>query len=347
MLGSIFFELGDYHEASRLLAKVGSDDPRLVGAEYYRAISEANLGNKEAAAAALKSLSVRTPDDFAVNYELARLLSQLRRWSEAEPVFRKLLVQKPRDANLQAAVGMFYSGQMQFEKALPYFDEALRLRPGDEFLRMFLTVNRSRQQAVGRLPHLLKDLAREPTNARLHLDAMQALIFANRTAEALKVIEALYALDPKDPEVYVNVSVILMEIGHNQPAMDALHRSLAKAENPGGHLNLAIGYESAGKLDLAIQHYAKVIQLKPDAGHVMKTYADTLAKSGKRREAKDMYKRSLAIVPTFAPALYAAGILADKLGDRTSAGQYLATLRSADPELARKLERYLKLRLWG
>ncbi len=346
-LGMLFYELGEHQEASKLFARVISDDPRLLGAEYYRAISESNLGNKEAAATILRSLASRAPDDFTINHELAKILTALRRWSEAEPIFKKLLGQKPRDPLLQAAMGMLYSQQMQFEQAIPYFDEALRLRPGDEFLRMFLNVARSRQQAAATLPQLLKKLSEEEKNARLHVDASRALVFANRQEEAFKVIEDLYALDPKDPEIYVTISIVFSELGLREQTIDALKRSLAKADNPAAHLNLAIAFEAAGKLDLALEHFAKVVQAKPDAGHIMKSYADALAKSGKRREALDMYKRSLSIVPTFAPSLYQAAILSDKLGDRTSAAQYLATLKSVDSSLAKKLERYLKLRLWG
>ncbi len=346
-LGMLFYELGEHQEASRLFARVSSDDPRLLGSEYYRALSESNLGNKEAAAALLKTLAERAPDDFAISYELAKILTSLRRGSEAEPIFKMLLAQRPRDPLLQAGMGMLYSQQMQFEKAIPYFDEALRLRPGDEFFLMFLNVTRGRQQTVAVLPQLLQKLSEEPKNARFHLEAVQALAFANRQEEAQRLVQDLYALDPKDPELYVAVSIVFTDIGLREPALDALKRSLAKADNPAAHLNLASAYETAGKLDLALEHYAKVIQAKPDAGRVMKGYADVLAKAGKRREALDMYKRSLSIVPTFAPSLFQAAILSDKLGDRTSAAQYLATLKSIDPALARKLDRYLKLRLWG
>jgi tetratricopeptide (TPR) repeat protein len=244
-------------------------------------------------------------------------------------------------------MGSLYSQQMQFEQAIPYFDEALRLRPGDQFLRMFLNVARGRQQVAANLPQLLRKLSEEPKNVRLHLDAAHALAFANRQDEAFKIIDDLYALDPKDPQIYVLVGVMFSELGLNELSLDAHKRSLVKADNPAAHFNLAIAFEAAGKLDLALEHFAKVVQAKPDAGHIMKSYADALAKSGKRREALDMYKRSLSIVPTFAPSLFQAAILSDKLGDRTSATQYLATLKSVDPSLAKNLERYLKLRLWG
>ncbi len=75
----------------------------------------------------------------------------------------------------------------------------------------------------------------------------------------------------------------------------------------------------------------------------MKIYADFLRDNGKRREALTMYKRSLEMLPNNAPTLFNAGILSAKLGDLTTARQYLETLKAADPPMAKILARFLKL----
>jgi tetratricopeptide (TPR) repeat protein len=75
-------------------------------------------------------------------------------------------------------------------------------------------------------------------------------------------------------------------------------------------------------------------------------YANMLRDHGKRQEALDMYKRSLALNAVNGPALFNAAVLSAKLGDMTSAQQYLTGLKSIDPQLARKVERYFTLRLW-
>jgi tetratricopeptide (TPR) repeat protein len=92
-----------------------------------------------------------------------------------------------------------------------------------------------------------------------------------------------------------------------------------------------------------LKAYAKVLELKPDVPNVMKGYADLLRDTGKRREALEMYKRSLAMLPTNAPALFNAGVLSAKFGDFDAARQYLETLKSIDPQTAKTLLRFLKL----
>lgn len=79
----------------------------------------------------------------------------------------------------------------------------------------------------------------------------------------------------------------------------------------------------------------------------MSLYGNLLRDNGKRREALDMYKRSLALQPSNAVVIFNAGVMSMKPGRREEAFIYLESLRSADPKLAAILERCLKLRLWG
>ena len=105
-------------------------------------------------------------------------------------------------------------------------------------------------------------------------------------------------------------------------------------------------YQKRGQVDEASRAYAKVIELKPDSPNIMKGYADHLRNTGKRREALEMYKRSLAMLPTNSPALFNAGVLSAKLGDIDSARLYLETLKTVDPKSAATLSRFLRLKLW-
>ena len=79
----------------------------------------------------------------------------------------------------------------------------------------------------------------------------------------------------------------------------------------------------------------------------MKLFADLLRDNGKRQEALEVYKRSLSLKPLQAPILFNAAALSFKLGDAVAGKQYLADLRGVDPQLAAKIDRCLRLRLWN
>jgi tetratricopeptide (TPR) repeat protein len=134
--------------------------------------------------------------------------------------------------------------------------------------------------------------------------------------------------------------------GNNDKALAIFKRALEIREDPATYLNLAGIYSRLGLAEEASKDYAKVIELKSDVPNVMKIYADLLRDNGRRREALEMYKRSLAMLPTNGPALFNAGILSAKLGEIEAARQYLEVLKTADPTTAKLLDRYLRLKLW-
>ncbi|TGH32196.1 tetratricopeptide repeat protein, partial [Escherichia coli] len=84
---------------------------------------------------------------------------------------------------------------------------------------------------------------------------------------------------------------------------------------PSAYLGLANFYAKSGRVEEAVRAYEKVFEIKPDSPNIMKLYADFLRDNGRRREALEMYKRSLSMIPTNAPAIFNAGILSAKLGD--------------------------------
>ena len=152
------------------------------------------------------------------------------------------------------------------------------------------------------------------------------LAAANRIEEAEKHISELYALDPQDPAIYQLLGVSLAESGLTDMAFDAYTTSNKKRENPAAYLGLAGIHSGRGETDAALSAYAKVIEMKPDSPNIIKAYADLLRISGKRREALEMYKRSLSLLANNAPALFQAGMLSMKLGERDNAVLYLESL---------------------
>jgi tetratricopeptide (TPR) repeat protein len=126
-------------------------------------------------------------------------------------------------------------------------------------------------------------------------------------------------------------------------ALSILRKSFELGESPATYLNMAGILTKKGRADEASAAYAKVLELKPDAPQTMKLYADHLRDNGKRREALEMYRRSLAITPTFGPTLSSAAILSAKLGELDAAKTYLATLKTVDPEVAARVESILVL----
>lgn len=345
-MGLIFYELGQHEEAADSFSKARTEDPRLKYARYYLAISESRRGRIAQAVTYLRELTAQYPTDFTFQYELARTLSAADLYIESEAVYTRANDLKSGNIDVIGGLAMAYMTLAKFDKAIPLFEEMVRQKPDNEHYKMFLNVARGRQNIAPQIPAMIQEAETNPKSVKIRFDLARALAFANRIDEAEKYIDELYALDPDDDRIYQSLGVSFSEAGKLDKALEAYKKSMAKKENPAAYLGMAGIYSKRGEFELASAAYAKVIELKPDTPNIMKGYADLLRDNGKRREALDMYKRSLAILPNNGPALFHAGLLSMKLGVRGAANNYLGILKSVDPQLARQLSRCLALRIW-
>jgi tetratricopeptide (TPR) repeat protein len=346
-MGLIFFELGQHEESAESFGKVQTDNLRLNYAGYYLAVSRSRSGRKTEAVSTLKELVQKYPDNIDFQKQLATDLSALHRYDEAEIAYSRANQLKPDTPEIIAGLGMSHMMRGQFDQAIQYFDESLKLSPGNEFYKMFGEVSRGRRNLIPQIPSMIKAVDDEPKDLKKRFDLTRVLLLANRVAEAERHIQEIYLLDPQDPRVYQSLGVGLSEAGLTEKAADAYRRSLAKRETPDAYLGLAGIYAERGEFESASAAYSKVIELKPDTPNIMKAYGDLLRENGKRREAVEMYKRSLAILPNNGPAIFQAGLLSLKLGDRDGALIYLERLKGIDPQSAAILSRCIALRIWG
>ncbi len=346
-MGLIFFELGQHEEAVESLSKVTVDDTRFRFAKYYLAVSQSLRGRHNESVRILGQLAQQHPAESGFHSQLARDLSKLHRHTEAIQAFSKANELKPNDIATLAGSGLSYMALADFEKAILYFEQAFRRKPDDEVIKMFLGVAKARQSAIPHISSMIKDVETNPKDVKKRLELVFILATTNRIGEAEAHVEEIYGLNPDDPLVYHKISVAYSEAGQKDKALDAARRSLAKRETADAHFALAGLLSERGDADAASAAFARVLELKPQAPEIMHMYGNHLRNNGKRREALEIYKRSLALVSNIAVVVYETGMLSMKLGERDAAFAYLGQLKTLDPELARKLERCLALRLWG
>lgn len=345
-MGRLFFELGQNEEASAAFEKAIAGDNDLLDAKYYFALSEQRRGRSSSAITALRSLVIRVPDDFNYNFELGSILNTSANYEEAIAPMQIASKLQPKNLAAKAGLGLALFESARFTEAIPVLEDAERLEPGNQIVTMFLNVARSRQQSIPQIEEMKKYASENSADLRVRMNLVQLLSYARRAPEAELYVQEIYKLDPKDVRYYQYIAAAYSTAGNDEKALDAYSRSMAIEENPGAYLGIASIHAKRGQAEQASIAYAKVIELKPNSPNIIKLYADHLRDNGKRREALDMYKRSLAQLPMNAPALFDAGLLSAKLGEPDSARIYLESLRTADPKLAKTLERCLRLKLW-
>jgi len=346
-MGLIFRELGQHQEAAESFGKVQSGNPRLRYAEYYRALSEADRGRLGEGIRILEALTARFPDVFEFQAELGTLLNHDSRYEDAVGPFTKARELKPKSLDAVTGLGLALFESAQLERAIPVLEEALRISPGNEVVTMFLNVTRSRQRLFSQIEDMKRHAKENPLDVEVRRVLVQALAFSRRSEEADPYVKEIYAIRPTDLKVYAYVAVAYETAGKWEKAMEVHLKSLEVGESAGPHRGLAFIYQRRGEFELASASFKKMLELQPNSPDSMVLFGQMLINHGKRREALEIFKRSLALKPANGMALFEAGILSAKLGERDSALQYLEMLRPIRPDLAKALGRCLRLRIWG
>lgn len=343
-VGRIYFELGQHDEAAASLRNAASLSPSLFEASYYLGITESRRGRIPDAVAALRNAIRISPSNFESLEELGRVLVGDSRYEEAIEPIKKATELRPGSFEIKTLLGLAYFEAARYQEGIAQLTEADRMQPGNEIVNMYLRVARSRQQNVQRFGEAKKYAEENPKDADVRVGLIELLCYARRADEANPYIEELLRLRPREVRAYQRVGVALGTAGKKDKAMEVFNIANGIQEDPGTHLNLAGMYQKRGESEAALSSYKRVLEMKPDSPVVMVLAAQLLIESGKRREALEMFKRSLAINPTNPYGIMDAAILSAKLDEMDAAKQYLVTLRAIDPRLARKLERFLRLK---
>jgi tetratricopeptide (TPR) repeat protein len=345
VMGGILAELGLHDEAISALSKVLESDPNADGARFKRAVSLDSAGKRTEAIADLRVVVAAKPNVARYNYFLGKLLADDGQFREAVVFLKKAVELDPKDFQSVAALGIALGSVPDYEQSIRVLETADRMRPGNNVIAMVMNAQRARQQAVPRIAEAIEESRAMPNDVNRKIFVIRLLAYSGRMKEAEPYIQEVEKLSPNDVRASQAIAVAYLEAGEPDKAAEFYKRQLLIKEDPGTYLGLANIYQKRGKNEEAAQAFAKVIELKSDTPSVMKIFADHLRNMGKRREALEMYKRSLSLAPNNAPALFQAGLLSLRFNDVDSAKQYLEMLKLTDVDLAKRLEKSIKYKL--
>jgi tetratricopeptide (TPR) repeat protein len=192
----------------------------------------------------------------------------------------------------------------QPDRAIAYFERALRLRPDAIELHHNLG---SALQDLGRLDEAIacyrKVLALRP-DAVDTLDNLAGALRAQRQLDAAQdCYERALALRPDRVESHTGLGVILRDRGHLEEAVACHERALAlKPDHPETLNNLGLALVDIGRREEAVAHYERSLALQPDRAETHYNLAIALERQRRYAEALACYRRALARKPDYAQA---------------------------------------------
>ena len=165
LLGTQFFESGDYPSAVKELASAIELNPSLPQLQSFYGLALLNTGDPVGAAAAFRRELAENPNDYASNLALGQILIVSKRYDEALPLIEAALLHRPESIEAGLALGECLSGAGKLQEARERLEAVTRAVPAS------LQAHRDLLSVCTRL-HLEPEAARErATVSRLDREA--------------------------------------------------------------------------------------------------------------------------------------------------------------------------------
>jgi Tfp pilus assembly protein PilF len=149
----------------------------------------------------------------------------------------------------------------------------------------------AQNDAAGAKQLFERALAQSATDARAALDLGIANEMLGDAAGAEAAYRRALAAKPDLTQAQNNLGVLLREKGELREAIAWLERA-AVSDSAAAHQNLALAYEDQGNLDAAAQHYARAVEIEPDAVMTRANYGLLLLKQNKPEQAVKMLEQA-------------------------------------------------------
>lgn len=172
-MACIFYELGQYQEASDLFSKIPPNTRWLGDARRLYALSLGELGRSSESADILKELDRGNSTDIQLKYELAQQLADANRHEEAIELYSLLNKLAPNNIVILSGLGMSNMTLANFDEAVKYFDQALAIKPTQPELIELSRVAHVRQ-------HLSVDIVEMLEEVKLNPNDVAALLILGR-----------------------------------------------------------------------------------------------------------------------------------------------------------------------
>jgi tetratricopeptide (TPR) repeat protein len=260
LLGAACQALGRLDEASVYLEQSLRLRPDFAEAHNHLGVVRARQGKFDEAAACFgQSLRLR-PDNAEAQKNLTNALRDQERRAARAPA------DLPRTAEECARLGSLLLSQNKLEEAIPWFREAVRLKPGFAEAHADLGGLLRRQARPDEaIPVLRRALELKPDLVEAHVSLGNALRDKARLEESVASYREAVRLRPDYPDAHNNLGVALMELGELQAAVASDREAMRL--NPGyaeAHNSLGVALSGLGRVDEAVQCYSEAIRLRPN-----------------------------------------------------------------------------------
>ena len=237
------------------------------------------------------------------------------------------------------SVGQRYLEGGDYERALPYFVEAIKRNPN--YAEAYFQIGYCLAK-LGRYPEAIEPYREAIRIKPEDVDTLNNLCVAygilGRYQEAIESCKQAIQIRADLPEAYNNLGWAYHKLGRYQEAIESCKRAIRLTPDfAPAHYNLGNSYVALKKFDDAIESYKQTIRIKFDYAEGHLNLGAAYNQTGRYQEAIDSYKQAVLIKPGLPEAHLNLGMTYLRVGDRGSALEEYKILKDIDKELANRL----------
>jgi tetratricopeptide (TPR) repeat protein len=224
---------------------------------------------------------------------------------------------RPAQAEFYFELGNAYGKAGRNERALPYYEEALRRSPS------FPAARRNYAAALADPARAVKVLEAAPEDAATLNALGAAYVNLGKLNDTVATLRRALSLDPDLPEAYVNLGTALSRRGDQTAAIDALRSAIRLSPgSAAAHNNLASMFHARGDFEQAQYHFRRAIASDPKDAVAHYNYGRALASRKMYAEAEPELRTALRLDPRLAEAATSLGMSLERQGKTDAAIDY-------------------------
>jgi tetratricopeptide (TPR) repeat protein len=203
----------DFVQLEALLEQASTEHTEAAFTHYFKGEYQLLMNDPDTAIAFFEK-AVELDQNYDYQLSLAYAKLQANRDEEAKVIFDQLLSENPKNAELQFAVAMYHSGQMDDEAALKHLDEALKLNADlDDAREMRAFIYKMSAQTDKALADYNALIEADPANPSLRFQRIELLKTKKDKEGVIADYNALITADPDDVEYRVGLGEYYVSIG--------------------------------------------------------------------------------------------------------------------------------------
>ncbi len=247
---------------------------------------------------------------IAAKLQRAIALHQQELWSQAEALYREILLFQPRNFDALHLLGVVQAQGGNFASAVEFIGRAIKVDPRNAAAHANLgNALRELKRPEEALASYDRALALKPAFPDALNNRGNALRDLGRPHEALASYERALRLNPDYANALLNLGNALTDLQRPQEALASYERALALSPfDAEAFLNRGNALRDLKRAAEALASYERALELRPEHADALYNRGNALSDLKRHEEALASYDRALAVRPDDAGALVNRGI---------------------------------------